>query len=179
MKKLNNLTQKRLKVLLTYNPETGIFKRNITSGGKVKGGVAGSKSNGYNRISIDGSTYMAHRLAFLYMEGYWPEYQIDHINRKRNDNRWQNLRHVTRSCNIKNTGLKSNNTSGVTGVSWWSTQNRYGVYINHKEKPVYVGKFKVFNDAVFARWEAEIKYDYPNCNSTSTAYRYLIKNNLI
>ncbi len=87
------LTQERLKEVLSYNPETGIFTRNpgIRGGEKV-----GTNSHGYVSIMVDGYLYQAHRLAWLYMEGYMPEQEIDHISRKRDDNRWCNLRVVNR-----------------------------------------------------------------------------------
>ena len=84
----NQLTQERLKELLHYDPETGYFTWKISPNNAVKvGSVAGTSMNNYIRIIIDHKAYLAHRLAFLYMEGYFPEHEVDHINRIRDDNR--------------------------------------------------------------------------------------------
>jgi hypothetical protein len=75
------ITQERLKDLLHYDPETGFFSRpNGTPTSRVP------TVNGYVMIMIKGKRYYAHRLAFLYMIGRWPLYEVDHINRIRHDN---------------------------------------------------------------------------------------------
>lgn len=95
----NKLTQKRLKKLLYYNPDTGIFTWKINSRRSLKDAPAGNlHPSGYIRIGIDSKEYRAHRLAFLYMEGYIPENDVDHINRVRDDNRWKNLRELVDSA---------------------------------------------------------------------------------
>lgn len=91
------LTAGRLKELLTYDPETGVFIwRGWRSGSAVAGSVAGSlHSDGYVCIKIGRCLYRAHRLAFLYMTGSRPIGQVDHINMNRADNRWCNLRETS------------------------------------------------------------------------------------
>jgi len=180
-----SLTQGRLKELLHYNPETGIFtwvKGRVKSrgGNAKKGKVAGTAhSAGYIQIAIDKKLYLAHRLAFLYVDGYIPENNVDHINRIRDDNRWCNLREVSQSCNLRNASIRIANTSGVTGVSWDKEKNKWRAAIRASGSNKYLGYFESFDDAVRARWEAEIKYGYPNCNSSSSAYEYLREHNLI
>lgn len=83
---------------------------------------------------------------------------IDHINHKRNDNRKCNLRTVTHSQNQMNKGLRSNNTSGVTGVYLNKRDGKWGSYISINKKRIYLGFFNNFDDAVRARKEAEDKY---------------------
>jgi len=175
------LTQERLKDVLHYNPETGIFTWRQSLGGRVKcGGIAGSTNTaGYIQIAIDKKKYFAHRLAFLYMEGYIPENQVDHINRVRNDNSWCNLREVSQSCNMRNTSVCSNNISGVTGISWNKDRNKWRATIRTSGINKQLGNFKSFDDAVKARWRGEVKYGYPNCNSTSSAYQFLLENGLL
>ena len=114
------LTQKRLKELLHYDPSTGIFTWLVALSKKVKiGDIAGHiDSKGYRHIGVDCDVYRASRLAWLYMEGYFPEHEVDHEDRVRHNDRWKNLRHLTHSCNLKNRGVNSNNTSGITGVNW-------------------------------------------------------------
>ena len=180
------LTQARLKELLHYDPETGVWRRNrkyISRGRKslIYLQIAGciNKHNDYRYIRVDDIPYGSSRLAHLYMVGYFPEYQMDHINRIRNDDRWCNLRHVSASCNNKNMGIRSTNTSGITGVYFHKRKNTWTVAIHSNGKKFNFNCCKNFNDAVKIRWEAEKKYNYPNCNSTSSAYIYLSKHGLI
>lgn len=112
------LTQDRLKELLEYNPETGIFRRKTSYGAHVAGNRAGTIcSNGYRAITIANQAYKEHRLAFLYILGYIPK-SIDHINTDRADNRWINLREATYKENKQNVGLMKSNTSGIKGVNF-------------------------------------------------------------
>src|SRR5579862_7745832 len=87
------ITPERLKEVLDYDPATGEFRWKTRLGGKaVAGRVAGYLDRGYISIRIDRRIYMAHRLAWLWVYGVWPEGWLDHINRKKNDNRIDNLR---------------------------------------------------------------------------------------
>ena len=99
-----DLTAARLRELLDYNPETGVFTwRNCLAKQFFSGVTAGSlHEGGYTRISIKGTDYRAHRLAWLYIHGRWPIAQIDHINGVRTDNRMTNLREATASENSMN-----------------------------------------------------------------------------
>ena len=91
--KQDKLTAERLRERLHYDAETGVFTRRVGSSNARSGDVAGSvHSTGYVRIGIDGWKYTAHHLAWLYVHGVWPSDQIEHISRKRSDNRIANLR---------------------------------------------------------------------------------------
>lgn len=121
------LTQERLKELLHYEPESGIFTRLKTAGRYVAGAIAGSMDDeGYLRISIDGKHYRSARLACLYMTGEMP-IEADHINRIRHDDRWENIRQADRRQNAANRKLQRNNTSGFKGISWDKRRNLWGV----------------------------------------------------
>ena len=117
---MKKLTQSRLKEILHYDPITGIFTWIVANSKSIKiGNVAGCiKPDGYRCIRVDNKDYKASRLAWLYMKGYFPEHEVDHEDRVRHNDRWKNLRHLTHSCNLKNRGVNSNNTSGITGVNW-------------------------------------------------------------
>jgi hypothetical protein len=81
--------------------------------------VAGClQHNGYRHIGVLGKVYSAHRLAFLYMTGKFPLDEVDHKNHERSDNRWSNLREVTRLENSRNRSMHLNNKSGFSGVCW-------------------------------------------------------------
>lgn len=101
---MGNLTQARLKEILHYDPDTGIFTRRLDRGPNApKDSVAGTPDkNGYIVIKVDFTQYKAHRLAWLYIYGVWPNNQIDHINHIVDDNRIVNLRDVTNSENQAN-----------------------------------------------------------------------------
>ena len=110
--------------ILDYDPLTGNFTRKEQAHGyggiKEIGSTAGGDKDGYIKIGIDQVYYSAHVLAYWFIVGQDipTGTEIDHINRIRNDNRWENLRLVTRSNNNFNSAPGSNNKSGVTGVSW-------------------------------------------------------------
>ena len=156
------ITQERLKKLLHYDPETGLFTRLVRVCNCVQvGDITGTKATGnYLRMMIDGSPYMLHRLAWLYMYGAWPKDEIDHINHVRDDNRILNLRNVNSTENGRNQKLHITNTSGVCGVFLRKNTNIWYVQMRIGGKNVHIGNFKNFDDAVFARKEAEIKHGY-------------------
>ena len=153
------LTQTKLKEILYYDPETGLFTWLILAGKRVKiGDIAGSLCQGYLSIMIYGKSYKAHRLAFLYMTGSWPKEQIDHINHVRDDNRWINLREATNQENCKNQSRSKNNTSGVCGVIWHKQHKKWMAYIMTDSKQKHLGLFVDKLEAICARKSAEIKY---------------------
>lgn len=153
------LTQARLKSLVEYSPETGLFVRKITKGPAKSGRVCGNINGlGYVQFMIDGKLYLAHRLAWLYVYGVFPEGPIDHINRNKQDNRLNNLRACTNSENEYNKSLRKVNTSGVTGVTWVAKRNKWQVQIRCNKEQVFIGRFNNFEDAVKARKNGEKLY---------------------
>lgn len=125
------LTQDRLHLLLSYDGETGIFTRKVRTSSRANvGDIAGwLSSEGYRFIHVGGRIYAAHRLAWLYMHGVWPE-NIDHINTQKGDNRIANLRECARSQNGANQRRKANNRSGFKGVSALRSRWRAQIRIN-------------------------------------------------
>ena len=112
------ITQSRLKELLHYNEETGVFTWKVRRGVVPPNAIAGTKTKKYIEIFIDGRQYQAHRLAWLYVHGEFPPYDTDHINRITLDNRIANLRPATRSENKQNiSSPNANNKEGLLGVS--------------------------------------------------------------
>jgi hypothetical protein len=93
-----------IKSILHYDPLTGIFVwiKTLSVSGQ-SGNVAGSiKNTGHREIQIGKRKYKAHRLAWLYMTGSWPELELDHINGNPSDNRMVNLREVSHRVNGQN-----------------------------------------------------------------------------
>jgi hypothetical protein len=112
------LTQARLKELLHYNPDTGVFTNLSARSTSIKAGVSAGyiRQDGYVVIKVDSKPYKAHRLAWLYVHGSWPIDLIDHI---RSDNKISNLREATNRQNIQNLkAARSDNGSGYLGVSF-------------------------------------------------------------
>ena len=158
------LTQKRLKELLAYNPRMGIFKWKNNGRSSRIDGIAGSKNGGgYVQICVDGKSYLASRLAYLYIKGYFPEYEVDHRDRVRDNNKWKNLRHVTHQCNMKNRSISKANKSGVTGVRWYDKINKWRSYISVNGKLKHLGYFNLKKEAVQVRCNAEVEYKYHYC----------------
>ena len=162
MSEKNYITQAELKRILHYCPETGVFTRKIRTANCVQvGDVAGSvDGNGYLLIQYKGIKYKTHRLAFLYMNGEWPENEVDHINHNKIDNRWNNLRLADRTKNNRNASQRKDNTSGVTGVSWHSRDSKWMASISHQKKLIHLGYFNCSTAAILARKAAEIKYEF-------------------
>jgi hypothetical protein len=120
----------RLKELLVYDPESGVFTRRTGVKGAAAGSVAGSKrKNGYVCLCVDYVDYLAHRLAWFYMTGSWPKQYIDHANGNPSDNRWSNLREATQTQQNANTRKRKDNTSGVKGVKWHSKCHKWNANI--------------------------------------------------
>lgn len=176
-----NVTYKRLHDVLDYNKRTGLFHWKIPRKCVKSGSVAGSKSKDskYIGIRVDDKLYKAHRLAWFYEKGYFPEHGLDHKDRVRHHNWIDNLREATQQCNLRNIGNPKSNTSGVKGVTFDKVNNKWTAQISINRKHKNMGRFIKFSDAVEARWGAEKKYNFPNCCTTSPAYEYLKNNNLI
>jgi len=109
---------------------------------------------------IAGRNYMAHRLAWLYTYGQFPEDQTDHINGDGVDNRLSNIRTATASENMRNQRLHSDNTSGTCGVHLNKLTKKWVARICIDGKLKHIGYFVSIDDAITARKEAEIKHGY-------------------
>jgi hypothetical protein len=136
------ITQERLKQLVKYDPETGVFTR--ADNGKKAGSL---RTDGYVSLCVDGVVHRAHQLAFVYMTGRCPK-SIDHRNGVNGDNRWGNLREATQSQNSCNRGLRSDNTSGAKGVRWLKSSGKWIADITLKGKRRHLGLFESFELAV-------------------------------
>ena len=157
----NSLKQSRLKELLYYNPDTGIFVWKVKKYRANKGDIAGSiRPDGYREISIDTQRLFLHRVAFLYMTGSMPLNQVDHINHNPSDNRWVNLRQSTGLQNNRNCSKSKNNASGNTGVYFNKTIKRWIANICIDYKTIYLGCSKDKQEAIQFRKAAEIKYNF-------------------
>lgn len=144
--------------------ETGLFVR-LSDICNVKAGrITGNRNTGgHIGFAIDRRMYLAHRLAWLYVHGSWPEGQIDHINGIRTDNRICNLRDVSRSINAQNVhGARKDNKLGLLGVCWREASKKFIAQIQVAGKVRHLGMFRTAEDAHEAYLKAKRKY-HPGC----------------
>lgn len=140
------LSEKELRRCLAYNPSTGQF-RWIT---KRPGQLAGSTNDrGYTYIKIDGVSYKASRLAYLYMTGDFPPkgYWIDHKNLNRSDDSWRNLRLCTPQQNLCNQAVRKNNKTGFKGVHYRASRQLFEASIKVNYKRIFLGRYATAKEA--------------------------------
>jgi hypothetical protein len=153
---MTKVTQQRLKEIFDYVDGSLVCK--IPRSFLKIGDVAGHQRNdGYIDICVDKKIYFAHRLIFMFFNGYFPK-EIDHINNIRNDNRIENLREVTHLQNQWNHSLKINNTSGFKGVSFVKKTGKWRAQINENSKKRYLGMFLTPEEAHQAYCKAAIAF---------------------
>ena len=155
----NRITAERLRELLHYDPEEGIFTWiKLKSNRAPVGSRAGRDNrNGYRRINIDGHGYYEQRLAWLYVYGEWPEYEIDHRDGVGFNNKIANLRKATHLQNSQNLPLSATNTSGMRGVSWCKNYGKWEAYIWLSYRKIGLGYFDNVREAGEAYLKAKQK----------------------
>jgi len=163
------ITQAELKQILHYEPITGKFTwlarvANCIHIGDEAGSVfKKSTTLSYLHIQIDKKVCKAHRLAWLYMTGNYPQHGVLHDDGDGLNNRWTNLSDNTQAENALNRKLNSNNESGQSGVMWRERDQRWIAQINIDGKQTHLGQFKEKVDAITARKQAELNHNYhPN-----------------
>lgn len=193
IKKDRDIPQSRVRELFDYDPETGIMVRKINvhsgrgssiGGGKIQaraGEIVGSEnpSTGYLYVRVDGSVRFLHRIVWLWYHGYMPETDIDHINRIKTDNRIENLREVSRTCNVRNRSLNRNSSSGIKGVSYCSRAKAWKPYINVGGVRACLGYFEDKVEAAAHRYCAEQYLNWHGCEVNSPAKLFLIAEGIL
>jgi hypothetical protein len=158
------LTAERLREVLDYNPETGVFRRKIAGGYKSKvGDIAGARrARGDFQINVDGKNYLAHRLAWLYVKGEWPQGWLDHINGHPGDNAFRNLRIANGSQNNCNRRTRRDNLSGLKGVTQDRRDQRYSARIKIKGRRTSLGYFDTPEEAhaAYCRASADLHGEF-------------------
>ncbi len=171
------LTQNRAREVFNYDKGNLVWKSR-SSRPDIEGFVAGfADKRGYIYVKVDKKKLLAHRVVWLYHHGYWPENELDHINRNKSDNRIENLREVSHYCNMRNKGNGKNNTSGVKGVS--PENGGWRAQIKVRGKVYSLETHADFDEAVLHRLAAEQCLGWEGCDSASPAYRYAVKHKLI
>jgi len=119
-------------------------------------------------VGGDSRKLYAHRVAWAMVYGEWPEFEIDHINHKRDDNRIANLRSVPREMNGKNLSLRKDSTSGYPGV-YLNKIGKWHAQIKVKYKRYSLGYHDKKEDAIAARREAERRFGFHINHGSSLA----------
>jgi hypothetical protein len=155
------VTAERLREVLDYCPESGVFRwRRVTKGNQVKvGAVAGCQGKKGQRrvIQIEGRLYYAAPLAYLYMTGEWAPNDIDHRNSDPSDNRWLNLHPATRSQNMANTRAHTDSRTSVKGVFLHKETGKWRARIRIESRSLSLGLFHTIEEAAAAYDKAALE----------------------
>lgn len=156
----NTLSHDLLLDRLIYEPDTGVFRWRRKRKPRSANALAGYLDpKGYWYVRVERTLYAAARLAWFYVHGKWPDGEIDHINRDSKDNRIVNLRDVSRTVNVWNTGLSSRNTSGYQGVYWCAQRRKYRARIKRNGKMTDLGFYESAKQAGEAYLKAKHRHD--------------------
>jgi len=147
------ITQTELKLLFDYVDGKLIAKTNSKTR-KIGQTFCSVTEKGYLRGSVNGKSYKAHRLIFLYHYAYMP-LQIDHIDGNPANNKIENLREATSAQNNQN--RKAIGVSNIKGVYWHKQINRWVASICVNRKNIHLGAFKNIDDAALVATEARKK----------------------
>jgi hypothetical protein len=143
------MNQQRLNELLHYDPKTGLFTWRYSRRGIAAGRIAGCLAeDGYIRIRVDGTLYLAQRLAWFCMTGVWPEVIIDHKNGDKSDNSWDNIREASYSQN------QMNRSDPNRGVHFCNTRRKWIAKIQKDGVIHYLGSFYNKENAIMAYKQA-------------------------
>ena len=130
---LSKMTQEYAHSLFEYKDGSLYWKVRKAPHVKIGARVGSPEVNGYETVMVDGRNWRIHRLVFLMQYGYLPK-NIDHINGNRTDNHIKNLRAADDNQNAHNQVLRSNNVSGIKGVSWNNDRQKWAVRVNYNKK---------------------------------------------
>lgn len=134
--------------LFAYDEKTGRITRKASCGGQRSGTRAGClRRDGYLDVGLCGHRVLCHRLGWMLKMQDEPPAEIDHINGCKSDNRFVNLRAITRQHNNQNRRKPySNNKLGVMGVTLIRS-GRYLARIRMGGKAKHIGVYDTVDEA--------------------------------
>lgn len=161
------VSHERLLELLSYNPDTGEFVWRKYKGSHAGAGdIAGASAikGRYSSIAIDQRPYLAHRLAWFYAYGVWPEFEIDHKDGDGKNNCLSNLRDVPHVINMQNIRVakKMSRSCELMGVSMAATPGKFTAGLTAFGKHIHVGTFETEEAAHLAYLQAK-RLHHPGC----------------
>lgn len=140
------ITKAEIEKHLRFNPANGCFYWTARRGSMEEGSIAGrTDSRGHRQITLNGRSYLAHRLAWTVTHGAWPDHPIDHKNGDRSDNRPKNLRACTFSQNCANSRIRKDSSIGLKGVT--THGNRFRAQICKDRQKILLGVFATKEEA--------------------------------
>lgn len=177
---------KDVKKHVEYNPKTGLFVRRarLPEDFRPKGQLSAESlcrsynsrlagkpaltaiSRGYRIGRVGKKNLMAHVVAWAYVNGEWPDGDIDHINGDRSDNRIENLRVVSRADNLRNRGVCKRNKSGEIGIYWAKDRNKWRVELANTK----IGSYDTKEEAILARDKAKAEMGFHENHGKRNAY---------
>lgn len=153
------ITHEELVNTLSYDESTGVFtwlKTNSNAAANGKG--AGTINKGYVYITINKVKYLAHRLAWFYVNKEWPSSHLDHINNNRSDNRICNIREATPRQNAMNVSISKSNKTGYHGVHFDAAMEAWKAAVKKDRKNIHLGFFRSKDDAILAASHWRMKF---------------------
>lgn len=151
-----DITADELREWFHYDSETGdvCWKRRPANNVKVGVPIRAKNTSGYYHVGYKRKVYVLHRLIWLMHYGEWPEFEVDHINLIKTDNRLSNLRLATKGQNQANTPKGDGFTSKYKGVCWKKSNKCWTAQISHDGKCYWLGHYKTEEEAHAAYCEA-------------------------
>lgn len=128
-----------------YTKENNCKAWNKRYAGKIAGHVV--KQNNRTQIRIHNVLYCLNIIAWFYVHGVWPDVDVDHKDRKPDNNSIENLRLATNSQNGANKTKYNNNSTGYKGVSFHKTNKRFAARIKKDGKQIHLGYFDTAEEA--------------------------------
>lgn len=169
------LTQEKLREMFDYHEDGTLTRRTSRQRVHIGDIVGTARSDGRLQVCVSYRRYLVHRIVWLWHFGYFPEAEIDHINRDPTDNRIENLREVGRQCNQRNTGNYATNASGVKGVCWNERYQKWRAYINLSKRTIFLGLHDDFLEAACHRLAAEQSIGWGSCGNDTSAFQFVSK----
>jgi hypothetical protein len=150
-----------LQELFEYDPSIGQLRWKARLSNRTKiGAIAGTqRPDGYYKIRINGNFFYSHRVIWYMLKGEDPgEAQIDHIDGRKNVSKIENLRIAEHWENCANKDAPITNTSGLLGVSWDKSKQKWSAKIGRHGKTINLGRFDSAEQAAIARRKAELEF---------------------